>query len=340
MKGIWKPNWLVLIMQVFFLLGTSLPARAQANMTATQKESTVNTQTIPKQILKTGVSLTARSVSPNTLQLANTIGLTNLLEHLQRLRERAEAGGSGTLESLLAKQELLDARQDVADLIQKTNLEVDFAIAAIEAEHQVYEEILAAFTSDRDKAVAKTNAIGFISNGALWAVCEALAIPGYKNSIYAIPSGIVGIPAGVVPSIASMWTLKQFGGKKKRSEVEPNMLAKIFGYPTNPDIEYPKSVWAFLNQVPADDPQGKRRIDQLVDRWIADANMSGFTDRNSKKQLDAITASVSQKKGLTINTLTSRSIMLQQLHAEVWKMKRLLLELTMVSMGEKTFNQS
>lgn len=340
MKAMWKVTCVVAIVQLAAMLVATVPVQAQANMAAVNKESTANTQTIPKQILKTGVSLTTRDVSANSLQLANTIGLTDLLLRLQNLRGRADAAGNGTLESLLAKQELLDARQDVSELIQKTNLEVDFAISAIEAEHQVYEEILSAFTSDRDKAVAKTNAISFISNGALWAVSAALAIPGYQNSLYAIPSGIVGIPAGVVPSFASMWTLKQFSGKKKRSEVEPNMLAKIFGYPTNPDIEYPKSVWAFLNQVPADDPLGKRRIDQLVDRWIADANMSGFTDRNSKKQLDAITASVSQKKGLTINTLTSRSIMLQQLHAEVWKMKRLLLELTMVSIGEKTFNQS
>jgi len=318
-----------------FLLQT--PATlAQANTTANERESAANTTEIPRQILKTGVSLNARSISPNSFQLSTTIGLTPLLEQLQAARAKVDSTNVGSDENITARQNLLEARQTVSELIQKTNLEIDFAVAAIEAEHQVYEEILATFTSDRDKAIAKTNAISFISNGALWAVCEALAIPGYKNALFAIPSGIVGIPAGVVPSIASMWTFKQMSGKKKKSEVEPNMLAKLFGYPTNPDIEYPASVWAFLNQVPADDPQGKKRIDQLVDRWIADSNMSGFTDRHSKKQLDAITASVSQKKGLSISTLTSRSIMLQQLHAEVWKMKRMLLELAMVAQGEKT----
>lgn len=48
-----------------------------------------------------------------------------------------------------------------------------------------------------------------------------------------IPSGIVGIAAGIVPSVASMYTLKAVNGAKKTSEVEPNMLAKLFGYQTN-----------------------------------------------------------------------------------------------------------
>jgi len=324
-----------LLLSTILLQATA--ASAQAQTTGNAKESAANTVEIPKQILKTGVSLNTRSISPNSLQLAATIGLTPFLEQLQAARARVDASTLGSEENLNARQTLLECRQSVSEIIQKTNLEIDFAVAAIEAEHQVYEEILATFTSDRDKAIARTNAISFISNGALWAVSAALAIPGYKNSLYAIPSGIMGIPAGLVPSAASMWTFKQMSGKKQKSEVEPNMLAKLFGYPTNPDIEYPSSVWEFLNQTPADDPKGKRRIDQLVDRWISDANMSGFTDRNSKKQLDAITASVSQKKGLSIATLTSRSIMLQQLHAEVWKMKRMLLELAMVAQGEKTF---
>lgn len=308
---------------------------------ATAAEPTANIQATPTQILKTGVSLTTPGLSPNTLQLAHTVRLTPVLDRLQTLRARVEGLGSAqTLESLSARLDLWDATQKATLIIQRTDLEVDFAIAEIEAEHQLYEEILATFTSDRDKALARTNAGSFISNGILWAVTESLAIPSYKNAKFAIPSGIIGIPAGIVPSIASMWTLKQVNGKKKTSEVEPNMLAKLFDYPTNPEIEYPNSVWEYLHQVPADDPKAKKRLDQLVDRWIADANMPAFTDRHSKKQLDVLTASVAQHKGLSISTLTARSGMLQQLHAEIMKMKRLLLELTMAVQGEKQLTAS
>jgi hypothetical protein len=303
---------------------------------AAPREATANTSEFPTQILKTGINLTDPGLSPNSLQLANSIGLTPLLERSQELRSRlAGLGSEPTMESLAARQELYDVTDKIALLIQRTDLEIDFAVAAMDAEDQVYQEILNTFTTDRDKAIARTNAIGFISNGALWAVCEALAIPSYKFAKFAIPSGIVGIPAGVVPSIASMYTFKQMNGKKKTSEVEPNMLAKLFNYPTNPEIEYPSCVWQYLHQVPASEPNSKKRLDQLMDRWIADSNIPGFTDRNSKQQLDIITASVAQRKGLSISTLTARSVMLQQLQAEVWKMKRMLLELAMAARNEK-----
>src|SRR5262249_34094866 len=146
-------------------------------------------------------------------------------------------------------------------------------------ENEVYDEVLAKFTGDRDKLIARVNAASFISNGLLWAVCEAFSIGSFNTTFaknprhviqWPIPSGIVGIAAGIVPSIASMYTLRAVNGKKKTSEVEPNMLAKVFDYPTNPEIEYPKSVWEFLHQVPAEEAKGKKRLEQIVDRWITD----------------------------------------------------------------------
>lgn len=323
------------------LLSLSLhAAHAETNQPAIAQvpkgEAGANTSQFPTQILKTGINLTAPGISPNSMQLADTILLTPLLEQSQNLRSRISTmGEQNSLELLSARQELYDLNEKIAMIIQRTNLEIDFTIAEINAEQEVYQEILNTFTSDRDKAVARTNAAGFIANGALWAVCEALAIPAYKHARFAIPSGIIGIPAGVVPSIASMYTFKQMNGKKMTSEVEPNMLAKLFDYPTNPEIEYPRTVWEFLHQVPATETNGKKRIDQIVDRWITDANMPAFTDRQSKKQLDVLTASFAQRKGLSIGTLTARSVMLQQLEAEIGKMKRLLLELAMAAQSEK-----
>lgn len=322
---------------------TPLAAMAEQSP-AKQGEAGANSLALPKQILKTGVSLTAPGLAANTLQLSESIGLTPILEKIQSLRQRLEGSNSASLETLSLRQDLWEATQKADLMIQRANLDIDFTVAEIEAENQVYEEILATFTSDRDKLLAKVNAASFISNGILWAACEGLSI-GSVNTVFAknprtvtqfpIPSGIVGIAAGIVPSVASMYTLKAVNGKQKTSEVEPNMLAKLFDYPTTSDIEYPNSVWQYLHQVPADAPNSKKRLDQLVDRWIADSNMPAFNDRHSKKQLDVLTASVSQKKGLSISTLTARIVMLKQLHAEIWKMKRMLLELTMALQGEK-----
>lgn len=318
------------------VFGAGLPCPAQILAKSDVSEQGANTEVIPKQILKTGVTLNTTTLAPNSIQLAQTIGLMPVLEQIRNLRAKlASIDETQSLERLTARQDLSDAIQKAELIIQKTDLEIGFTIAEIAAENEVYAEILATFTNDRDKAIARTNALAFISNGVLWAICEAFAIPTYRNANYAIPSGIIGIPAGVVPSIASMWTLKQLSGKKKTSEVEPNMLAKLFNYPTTAHIEYPSSIWQFLNQVPASEPNGKTRKNQLIDRWITDANMPDFKDRDSQKQLQILTATVAQKRGLTINSLTARGVMLQQLSAEILKMQRMLLDLMLVVMGEK-----
>ncbi len=296
-----------------------------------------NTVSLPTQILKTGINLNSGGISENSLQLSNAIGLTPILSRLQGLRAKRDAlkNSEVTLESLAIRQDLTDAITEAYQLIQKTSLEVDFVMSEVEAEQNVYEEILNSYQNARDQTVAKTNAAAFITNGALWAVAEGFTIPTYKYPNYAIPSGVNGIIAGLVPSFFSMWAMKQVAGKKTRSENDPNILAKLFDYPITPDIDYPSSVWQFLQTIPPGDRSGKTRREQLIDRWISDDNLPDFTDPKSRKQIDVITASVAHRKSLTISSLNTRLVMLQQLEGEVLKMKRMLLELSMVARGDK-----
>lgn len=322
-------------------LHSAAPAYCQATRVAEREheEPGANTVVEPKQILRTGIDLTKKSLSPNTLQLADSIGFTPALKRVEELRRiLATMDGALSLEQLDARQDLSEALVDGALIIQRASLDIDFALAEIAAEQEIFSSQIATFSDDRDKAVARTNALSFISNGILWAACEGLAIPTVNESKYAIPSGILGIFAGVIPSIASMYTLRQLSGKKTHSRVDPNMLAKLFGYPTTVDIDYPDSVWTFLTQVPADASISKTRLDNIVDRWISDANMKAFTDRESKRQLDVLTGSAIHKKSINISVLTARRVMLSQLAAEIMKMKRMLLEMSMALHGEKALD--
>lgn len=308
----------------------------QAETVESGDAATANTMELPAQILKTGVTLNSTNISPNSMQLADNIGLTPILAKIQTYRSSLSGSASSSmapLERVELRQNLVDARQQAMLMIQRTMLEIDFVLSEITAEDEVYQEILSTFASRRDKTLALTNAASFVSNGALWTIGEALAIPTWKRPKYSISAGTVSIFAGIIPSLFSLYTLKAVNGPKKRSETEPNMLAKVFDYPTTPEIDYPDSVWRFLTQSPA--TGGKARYEQLIDRWIADSNISGFTDRKSRQQLDVITASVSRRKALSIATLTTRSVMLEQLAAEVYKMKKMLLELNMAVSGDK-----
>jgi hypothetical protein len=297
-------------------------------------EAAANTVSLPTQILRTGVNVEVNTVSPNSLQLAEILKLTPILQKIQTMREEVQRNRSTvTLESLAARQDLNDAMAEATQIIYQCDLGVDFTLAEITAEQNVYQEILGSYTSLRDKKVLYANAISFLTNGGLWALGEAYDIPTYKYPRLSIPSGTISILAGVVPSIASMYALKAVDGKKTTSEVDPNMLAKIFNYPFTPDTDYPAPVWDFLHAIPPHDKVSRK--EQLVDRWISDSNIPNFTDRSSKKQLDVLTACVAQKKGLSIATLNTRQVMLTQLGAEIMKMKRLLLELAMVVHGDK-----
>ena len=322
------------------------PSQALAAATAP-----ANTVELPRQILRTGVDLKSASLSPNTVQLAESIKVLPVLQRIYKLRAQQDetvfaADGSPntlddatTIRSLARRVELLESRQKAQAILMGCANEIDFVMAEIDAEQNVYAEILSTFQSDRDKAVARTNAISFITNGALWAVSCALNIPSYKYPGYSVQTGITGIIAGLVPSVASMYALKQYSGKKRTSDTAPNMLAKLFGYPASGEIDYPPSVWAYLNSVPQESNQDAKkamvRKDILIDRWLQDKNIPTFTDINDKRTLDIITATQSYKKGLTIDSLNARLTMLEQLQGEVAKMKRLLLELAMVLNEEK-----
>lgn len=321
-----------LLAAAFYLSQMVWPASA-----AEREPGGVNTVDVPKQILKSGINLNNASLSPNSQQLADQLNLTPILLRIQELRAiTASQKGETSLEALSNRISLQEAMETARGIILQTAFEADFVTSEIQAEQNVYEAVLSTFHSNRDRVVARTNAASFITNGILWAVSSGLAIPTYKYPGYSVQSGINGIIAGIVPSLASMYALKAYGGRHKTSEQEPNMLAKIFDYPTNSETDYPASIWKFLTTVPASEGGTRTRKDQLIDRWISDKNIPSFTDSKSKKQLDAVTASVAQKRGLCIENLNVRLVMLEQLEGEVLKLKRLLLELSMAVNGSKT----
>ncbi len=317
---------------VAFSLSLSLMG---ASSSAVALASTANTVEVPQQILKSGINLSTSTLCPNSQQLADQLNLTPLLTRIQELRAlTAQQRGQNTLESLSNRVALQETLDQARAIIFQTAMEADFVSAEVQAEQNVYAEVLASYQASRDKMVAGVNAVSFITNGLLWAVSCGLAIPTYKYPGYSVQSGVTGVIAGMVPSLASMYALKAYSGKKRTSEKEPNMLAKLFDYPTNSEIEYPASVWKFLTSVPAEGG-GKTRKEELIERWVSDKNIPSFTDSKAKKQLDILTASEARKKGLSIDSLNTRIVMLEQLDGEVGKMKRLLLELAMAVNGIK-----
>jgi len=294
-----------------------------------------NSVHVPGKILQVKIDLRSPTMSPEAVALGDQLGLTPLLSRIQSLRGQMRGRNDNDPDIHQLRLALNEARQEALEIVTQVDLEADYVEAQIVEEQSLYADMLQHMTAERDKSVAITNAVSFGTNGALWAVCEAIAVPTYRQPILSIPSGILGVLAGVIPSFASFYAMRQVAGKKYSYKEEPNMLSKLFGRPVGLHCEYPDSVWNYLAAVPPNDPSGKRRVDQIIDRWIVDNNIPSFTSRSSERQVDLITGTKTIPKTLTIDLLSTRQTMLDQLTSEVLKMKRLLLELMLAVRGTK-----
>lgn len=324
-----KTKLFLALIAALYLHGT-LPTYAASD------DTLPNSVHVPGKILRMKIDLHAASVSPDAVALGDQINITPLLNEIQALRAKLKQKGTADdAEFTNTRLELNEARQEALEIIQQVNLEADYVEAQICEEQSLYADMLQHMTAARDKSIALTNALSFGTNGTLWAICEAIAIPTYAHPNLSVPSGIVGILAGVVPTFASFYAMKQVSGKKYSYKEEPNMLTKLFDRPVAMHCEYPDSVWNFLNSVPPNDATGRRRVDQIIDRWIEDKNIPSFTTRTSERQVDLITGTRAIPKTITIDLLSTRQTMLDQLTSEILKMKRLLLELMLAVRGTK-----
>jgi len=294
-----------------------------------------NSLRVPGRILSARIDLSSQGISEDSRQVAKQLNLLPVLSRLVEVRAEIRDAASDGPELSALTEESRRLKEEGTEIITEASLEVDFVDANINEEICLYSDMLAAMTSDRDRSVAISNATSFVSNGALWAIGEGLDIPTYNKPKLSIPSGFFGIIAGVIPSIASLYAMKQVSGSRFSAQEDPNMLAKLFGRTTTIENEYPSAVWNYLVSVPPTAKIGKRRLDLLIDRWIADKNIPGFTNAGEERQVNLISAINTPRKGINISLLTLRVTMLQQLGAEIQKMKRPLFELMLVVRGTK-----
>lgn len=264
--------------------------------------------------------------------LARQLDLLQPLERISTLRKQLESY-TDTKVPLELRVEYNEAKEDVIAALEQARLEIDFAQAELAVEIAGSAELLQAYSAERDQRINALNLWSFRTNGALWALAEGLDIPTYVHPRLSIPSGTIGIAAGLVPSAFSAFAVRSSNSGHYDRDPRPNMLSPLFDYQVTPRIEYPKSVWNYLHAPPADDESGRTRLDRLVDNWIEDKNIHVFSDRNSRAQLDSLTGSV--QKRLTIDLLADRLNMLQQVSALISQMNRPLLELIMVARGSK-----
>jgi hypothetical protein len=280
------------------------------------------------------------AVSADALQVMEILGLTEKFKYLQELKDKLPESAEQK-PSMELRQDLRDCKLEIIEVIEQARLDIDFVFAEIEAEQAVLEELLEAYGNERDHRINNANLQAFRVNGALWAVAEAFDIPTYKMPRYSIPSGTIGILAGIVPSAFSVYALRSMPGGHYKRDSYPNILSKVFDYPTQPRIEFPTSVWKYVNSVPAItgpptiDSDKRIRLQLLKDHWLQDPNIATFKHEHGEKQLDQLTGK--DQNCVNMDLLGDRLTMLREVKALVYGMNRPLRELAMVESGKKHF---
>ncbi|HEY9685262.1 MAG TPA: hypothetical protein V6C86_27050 [Oculatellaceae cyanobacterium] len=264
----------------------------------------------------------APEMSAEALQLADLMGIKDKLKRLSELNKLAKSSNL----SIDQKEERWDLKFTLLETIEETRLQIDCVRGEIEEEEVVLEEARRLLGEERDDKVNRANINAFRTNGALWAVAEALDIPTYNRPKYSIPSGSIGIIAGIVPSIFSAVATRSSTGGTYKRQIYPNMLTKIFDVTPIPRVDYPGVVWLYLNTAAPGETKSRKQI--IQERWRKDPYINYFRHNTSSESIMLLTGNAPYTGDLEL--VSDKLIMMGQVKAITLQMTRPLLEICMV----------
>lgn len=267
-------------------------------------------------------------LSYDALQMAKLLGLEDKLKRLVELRSE------GADSFARNHDEILDLKFDILDTVEETRLQIDFVQAEIEEEMNILEEAGRVFRDQRDERVNRANQLAFRTNGILWTVAEALSIPTFKKPRLSVPSGSVGIIAGIVPSIFSEYAVLAGAGNRYTRRSYPNILTGIYDLPVIARITFPDIVWQFLNSRPSGETVSRKEI--MRETWLHNENIHVFKGGVNEHKIKLLTGNEPYTASLEL--VSDKLIMLGQVKTVVLQMSRPLLEICMVARGKKNFS--
>lgn len=315
--------------------GLSLPPAEAGSSSALMKPARSKTNTTNSPIFENHSDPLSAEMSADAEQLADLLGISGKLRRLLELKQGGESD-QVNLQGLNRHEEICDLKFDILETVEETRLQIDFVQAEIDEEMGILEEAMRIYRDNRDETVNRANKLAFRTNGVLWSVAEALTIPTFKYPRLALPSGTVGIIAGIVPSIFSEYATFASSGSRYARSSYPNILTGIYDLPIIPRITFPDIVWRYLNAHPSGDSRSRKEV--LRERWLANANIHVFKDGISPRKIKLLTGNEPYTSDLDL--ISDKLIMLNQVKVVVLQMSRPLLEICMAVRGKKRFASS
>lgn len=264
-------------------------------------------------------------LSPDAYALAITWGLTQYLERYSQLRAIPPENRSSD-----QRVELLEVRHNMSERVMKCLLDVRRTLNKIDRESASTQEVQATLMERRDRAIRFNTYADMVAGGM-----TGIASGGLKLGSLPWSPDIIDCVEGVLQTGLSGWALSNEIGQHKFIQGVPSVLANLIleNNPGNP--EYPKSVWQFLNAVPANTKNGLTRRATLVKRWT-DKEFCLVHGGHLRKKADRIhhIAGTHDRPQISIDVLEDRVAMLMDLRATVTLMDEVLAEFAEASYYE------
>ena len=255
----------------------------------------------------------AQSLSPGATEVAKEIGVTPLLERLMKLPDSERGVGGGVMSA-----EALSLRQQITETVVSASLEIDGTVAEIDSELGQIAAVRSVLEARRDRALAIGTIANIVAGGATGVLGTALQ---FKDTT-AKAGNIIGVAGGGVATFLSVIGIRQQRGGKQALGIAPNMLAKFFDRPAEFHSEYPEEIWAYLNAVPPSEGSIETRRAQLLKQWTATGRIDETNSTKATKKLELLTSGVSQQRKLSLDLLSDRAAMLNDVRAKISLMKR------------------
>ena len=257
-------------------------------------------------------------LSADTSNLAKSLGILPQLDQLQTLKQTKSSSNDLIALKIELLESILTASYETRSVVNKIDKEI-----AMSGEVSTY------MVNIVDLALRMNTYVNFISGGITRMVTGGLTL-GSVNHI--APDTLTAIEGVIQTSLAS-WGVWQLRGEKRleRSGKE-NMLAPMFDPSSRNAVNYPPSVWTYLNSSPTGSNTEPSRREMLLDHWYKHGL---YLMNNKRKTSDAdrvqkVSGTNQISFRLTADILKDRMTMLTDLRATVEQMDDNLLEILQV----------
>jgi hypothetical protein len=266
------------------------------------------------------------NASANAAQVANILGISELVGKARLMRAQAPCGSAATLEEL-------SMRQDILETVLSASFDVDGVLAELENERVQLSELSAVLEARRDRGVNFTNAANVVTGTGVGIAVNALQFSDSTANI----GNALGVASGIGSTALSLIGIHLQRGPQHSVGRIPNMLAPLFGKEAALNSYYPPLVWAYLRSVPPGEGlPSESRLDQLMAEWRQVGRLGPPGTPKTDQKVLLLTSSMDHKAKLSIGDMSDRVAMLADVSGKVSLLKRDLADLMRSVRGDRS----